>query len=111
MDEDLGFPGNREIVEAALFTSVTQALYLSTESVSTRSSRQSLLERGASAVRGMERIPADERFWSPDVAPELSVLEAASRDGVPPDIAEAYIRAKTEVKAILAEHIGQDLKP
>ncbi len=111
MDEDLGFPGNREIVEAALFSSVTQALYLSTESASMRSTGQTLLERGSSTVRGMERIPADERFWSPEDAPELSVLEAASRDGVPPDIAEAYIRAKTEVKAILAEHIGQDLKP
>lgn len=108
MDEDLGFPGNREIVEAALLTSVTQALYLSSEQVA---DNQSLLERGSSAVRGMERIPAGERFWSPEDAPELSVLEAASRDGVPSDIAEAYIRAKTEVKAILAEHVGQDLKP
>lgn len=108
MDDDLGFPGNREIVEAVLSTSVTQALYLSLEPVA---GNQSLLERGSSAVRGMERIPADERFWSPEVAPELSVLEAASRDGVPPDIAEAYIRAKTEVKAILAESIGQESKP
>lgn len=108
MDEDLGFPGNREVVEAALLTSVTQALYLS---VSDHPSGQTLLERGSSAVRGMELIPADERFWSPEVAPELSVLAAASRDGVPPDIAEAYIRAKTEVKAILAEHVGQDVKP
>ncbi len=112
VDEDLGFPGNREIIEAALLTSVTQVLYLSPESVSTQPSKQpfgrSLLERGSSAVRGMERIPADERFWSPEVAPELSVLAAASRDGVPADIAEAYIRAKTEVKAILAEYSGQE---
>ena len=34
------------------------------------------------------------------------VVVAASKDGIPSDIAEAYMRAKTEVKAILAEHLG-----
>lgn len=98
MEEDLGFPGNRELVERQLAMATTQVLYLAPESASPH---RSLAERGAALVRGVELIPAEERFWTAPPAP--AAVAAASKDGIPPDIADAYLRAKTEVKNILAE--------
>ncbi|MPZ82124.1 MAG: hypothetical protein GEV28_17700 [Actinophytocola sp.] len=94
---DDGFPGNREIVERALRESTTQVLYLAAE---TGPRNRSLLERAAGSVRGFERVSEAP----PGVRPPDAVV-AASKDGIPSDIAEAYMRAKTEVKAILAEHL------
>jgi len=99
-DEDLGFPGNREIIERALARSTTQVLFLAADD---RSENRSLLERGTELVRGIELMPAAERFWA--AAPAPSAVAAASKDGIPADIAEAYMRAKIEVKAILAEEV------
>jgi hypothetical protein len=97
--EDLGFPGNRELVEQQLAAATTQVLYLAPE---TRpNGRRSLAERGAGLVRGVELIPAEERFWTAPPAPDA--VAAAEKDGLPADIAEAYLTAKTEVKNILAE--------
>lgn len=92
--DELGYPGEREILERALRTATTQVLRLAPD---TGAAGRSLLERGADAVRGFDLLPV-----SATGAPEI--VAAASRDGIPPDIAEAYMRAKTEVKAILAEH-------
>lgn len=98
-DAEMGFPGNREMIERELRKATTQALYLAPDAEA--AGHRSLLERGADAVRGMELMPAEERFWT--AAPDPAIVAAASKDGIPPDIAEAYIRAKTEVKAILAD--------
>jgi len=97
-EEDLGYPGNREIVERQLAKSVTQVLFLAPE---TAAGHRSLAERGAELVRGVELMPGEERFHIE--APAPVAVAAASKDGIPSDIAEAYMRAKNEVKAILAE--------
>jgi len=91
MDEDLGYPGNRELVERQLAMATTQVLYLAPESASRH---RSLAERGAELVRGVELIPAGERFWTAPPTPAA---------GIPADIAEAYLHTKAEVKNILAE--------
>lgn len=99
-DEDLGFPGNRELVERQLTVATTQVLYLAPETTS-RAGHRSLVERGADLVRGMEMVPAAERFWTAPPAP--NAVAAARADGIPADIAEAYMQAKAEVTNILAE--------
>jgi len=96
-DEDLGFPGNRELVERQLAKATTQVMFLASDGPA---GARTLAERGAEAVRGVELMPAAERFYTPEPTPAVS---AASKDGIPSDIAEAYMRAKTEVKAILEE--------
>jgi hypothetical protein len=98
-DEDLGFPGNRELVERQLAVSTTQVLYLAPGG--RPSGHRSLAERGAELVRGVELIPAQERFWTAPPAPDA--VAAAEKDNVPADIAEAYMHAKAEVQHILAE--------
>lgn len=97
--EDLGFPGNRELVERQLAVATTQVLFLATEE--RRNRHRSLAERGAELVRGVELIPAEERFWTTPPAPDA--VAAAEKDGIPVDIADAYLHAKAEVKNILAE--------
>jgi hypothetical protein len=99
-DEDLGFPGKREIVERQLAVATTQVLYLAPETTN-RAGHRPLVERGAELVRGMEMVPAQERFWTAPPAP--NAVAAARKDGIPADIAEAYMLAKAEVKNILAE--------
>jgi hypothetical protein len=98
MTEDLGFPGNRELVERQLAIATTQVLYLAPEATSRH---RSLAERGAELVRGVELIPASERFWTAPPAPDA--VAAASKDGIPAEIAEAYLDAKAEVQNLLAE--------
>lgn len=97
-DEDLGFPGNREILERQLAAATTQVLYLDAEK---SPGHRSLAERGAELVRGLELLPATERFWT--APPSPAAVAIAAKDGVPPDVAEAYLRAKAEVKSILAD--------
>lgn len=98
MAEDLGFPGNRELVERQLSRSTTQVLFLAAEE---RAGRRSLAERAADLVRGVELIPADERFWTPSPSP--AAVAFAEQAGIPADVADAYLKAETEVKAVLAE--------
>lgn len=98
-EEDLGFPGNRELVERALAKSTTQVLFLAAEEG--RAGHRTLAERGADLVRGVELMPAEERLWT--ASPSPAAVAVAKKDGIPADIAEAYLQAKTEVKAILAE--------
>jgi hypothetical protein len=98
MCEDLGFPGNRELLERQLAKATTQVLFLAAD---TAAGHRSLAERGAELVHGVELMPAEERFWTAEHSP--SALATAAKDGIPPDIAEAYLRARTEVKAILAD--------
>ncbi|GAB1515620.1 hypothetical protein JCM33774_76630 [Actinophytocola sp. KF-1] len=98
MGEDLGFPGNRELLERQLAKATTQVLFLAQD---TPAGSHSLAERAAEMIRGVEIMPAEERFWNAEPSP--AVVATAAKDGIPPDIAEAYVQAKTEVKAILAE--------
>ena len=98
MGEDLGFPGNRELLERQLAKAATQVLFLAQD---IPPGHHSLAERAAEMIRGVEIMPAEERFWTAE--PSRAAVETAAEDGIPPDIAEAYVRAKTEVKAILAE--------
>jgi hypothetical protein len=98
MGEDLGFPGNRELLERQLAKATTQVLFLAQDAPA---GHHSLAERGAELVRGVEIMPAEERFWTAEPSP--AAVATAAKDGIPPDIAEAYVQAKTEVKAILAE--------
>lgn len=84
-DEELGFPGNREIVERALRESTTQELHLAPE---TGPRNRTLVERAADRVRGFERRPAD--------APSGAVHET-------PAPAEPYVAAPAGLDAILAE--------
>jgi hypothetical protein len=98
MGEDLGFPGNRELLERQLAKGSTQVLFLAQD---VPPGYHSLAERAAEMIRGVEIMAAEERFWTAEPSPVA--VETAARDGIPPDIAEAYVRAKTEVKAILAE--------
>jgi hypothetical protein len=98
-DEELGFPGNREIVEHALRVSTTQVLHLSPPQAGPR--HRSLLERTAEAVRGVELLPPASASTSTDA------IAVARKDGISADLAEDYLRAKTEVKAILAQHLNE----
>ena len=98
MGEDLGFPGNRELLERQLAKATTQVLFLAQD---TPPGHHSLAERAAEMIRGVEVMAAEERFWTAEPSP--AAVESAAKDGIPPDIAEVYVRAKTEVKAILAE--------
>ncbi len=98
MGEDLGFPGNRELLERQLAKATTQVLFLAED---TPPGHHSLAERAADMMRGVEIMPAEERFWTAEPSPAAAAT--AAKDGIPPDIADAYVHAKTEVKAILAE--------
>ncbi|HEY7592867.1 MAG TPA: hypothetical protein VH969_06900 [Actinophytocola sp.] len=94
-DEELGFPGNREIVERALRESTTQELHLAAE---TGPRNRTLAERAADVVRGFERRPADARPEPPAVR-DFSV-PAESYATAP---AQPYLAAPPELDAILAE--------
>lgn len=101
--DEFGYPGEREILERALRTATTQMLRLVPDQAP---AGRTLLERGADAVRGFDLLPAVPE----PAAGDPETVAAASKDGIPPDIAEAYMRAKTEVKAILAEHLGEAVR-
>jgi hypothetical protein len=93
-DEELGLPGNREVLERALRESTTQVLHLAPE---TGPRNRTLAERGADLVRGFERVPADARPARHD-EPEIPVP-------APEEIhaAEEQLTAVSELAAILAE--------
>jgi hypothetical protein len=103
-DEELGLPGNREIVERALRTATTQVLHLAPD---TGPANRTLAERAADLVRGFECVPAlrpvPARSDGPVVVP---VATPAAIPEPPVDIAGAYLRARTEVTAALAEQLG-----
>jgi hypothetical protein len=94
-DEELGFPGNREIVERALRTSTTQVLHLARD---TGPANRTLAERAADLVRGFECVPAlpaaGERSADPVPVRATDVPES------PADLAGAYL------PAMLAEQLG-----
>ncbi len=96
-DEELGFPGNREIVERALRTSTTQVLHLAPD---TGPANRTLAERAADLLRGFECVPAlpaaRERAADPVAVP----VRATDVPETPADLAGAYL------PAMLAEQLG-----
>lgn len=111
-DEELAFPGNREVIERELGKSTTQVAYL----VPVPSAgHRTLHELGVDAIRGVEFVRREEDpatgglDGQPASAAVPSNAEAiAAKDGVAPDMAEAYAKAKAEVKAILANHTSAE---
>lgn len=107
-DEELAFPGNREVIERELGKSTTQVVYLAP--VGSTSCR-TLHELGVDALRGVEfvRREEDPATGGLDGQPASAAVPSnaaaiAAKDGIAPDMAEAYAKAKAEVKAILANH-------
>lgn len=99
-DEELGLPGNREIVEHALGRSTTQVLHLAVE---TGRRNRTLAERAADLVRGFECGPALPDRAATDVEPAVP-----ARAAVLPDIAEELLHTENEVTALLADGLIRD---
>jgi hypothetical protein len=102
-DDEIAFPGNREMIERELSKSVAQVLHL----VPGRfGGHRSLQEVGVDMVLSVAFIRAgrhDAATFAADVADACSggTPRKVTPDGVPEDIADDYARAKAEVNAIL----------
>lgn len=103
-DDEIAFPGNREIIERELARSVAQVLHM----VPGRTAgHRSLQEIGVDIVLSVAFLHAQrgrESAFAADVADACtpgSPPRPSTPDGVPEDIADDYARAKAEVKAIL----------
>jgi hypothetical protein len=109
-DDEIAFPGNREVVERELAKSVAQVLHLVPGKAA---GHRSLQEVGVEIVLSVAFVRADRgsaATFAADVADVCSPDAPPRRttpDGVPEDIADDYARAKAEVKAILR----RDLPP
>jgi len=97
-DEELGLPGNREIVEHALSRSTTQALHLAEE---TGQANRTLAERAADLVRGFECGPA-----VPAEADHAEPAVQAPQDDMLSDLADSLLRAETGVNVLCAGGVG-----
>lgn len=107
-DDEIAFPGNREVIERELSKSVAQVLHLVPGKIA---GHRSLQEVGVDMVLSVAflRVSNDQQGASTFAAQIADVATRGSApqprpttpDGVPEDIAEDYARAKAEVKAIL----------
>jgi hypothetical protein len=104
-DDEIAFPGNREIIERELSKSVAQVLHLVPGRLA---GHRSLQEIGVDIVLSVAFVRADRNSaasFAADVADACTGGTATPRvttpDGVAPDIADDYARAKAEVNAIL----------
>jgi hypothetical protein len=107
-DDEIAFPGNREMVERELSKSVAQVLTLVPGRLP---GHLSLQEVGVDMVMSVAFIRASRESagsFAADIADACSEGSGPPRssrkstpDGVPEDIADDYARAKAEVKAIL----------
>jgi hypothetical protein len=95
-DEELGLPGNREIVEHALSRSTTQVLHLAEE---TGPRNRTLAERAADLVRGFECGPAE---LAARAEPEPPVVTGRARPPGLPDLADELLHAGAATTALLA---------
>jgi hypothetical protein len=117
-DDEIAFPGNREIIERELSKSVAQVLHLVPGK---GAGHRSLQEVGVDIVLSVAFLRATTDQQEPltfaaqiaDAATQGSAPPArpATPDGVPEDIAEDYARAKAEVKAILRRDQPADTAP
>jgi hypothetical protein len=104
-DDEIAFPGNREVIERELSKSVAQVLHLVPGRLA---GHRSLQEIGVDIVLSVAFVRADRNAaasFAADVADACTGGTATPRvvtpDGVAPDIADDYARAKAEVNAIL----------
>lgn len=104
-DDEIAFPGNREVIERELSKSVAQVLHLVPGRLA---GHRSLQEIGLDIVLSVAFVRADRNSaasFAADVADACTGGTATPRvatpDGVAPDIADDYAKAKAEVKAIL----------
>src|SRR5262245_32988063 len=104
-DDEIAFPGNREMIERELSKSVAQVLTLVPNRLP---GHRSLQEVGVDIVLSVAFVRATREShatFAADIADACSDKPIARRpatpDGVPEDIADDYARAKAEVKAIL----------
>jgi hypothetical protein len=103
-DDEIAFPGNREMIERELSKSVAQVLTLVPGRVP---GHLSLHEIGMDIVLSVAYVRASRESastFAADIADACSAEVTPRRstpDGVPEDIADDYARAKAEVKAIL----------
>jgi hypothetical protein len=103
-DDEIAFPGNREVIERELSKSVAQVLTLVPSRLP---GHRSLQEMGVDIVLSVAyvRISRDSAStFAADIADACSATPTPRRttpDGVPEDIADDYARAKAEVNAIL----------
>jgi len=104
-DDEIAFPGNREMIERELSKSVAQVLTLVP---GRHPGHLSLQEIGVDIVLSVVFVRASRESASSFAADIADVCSggtaprrAATPDGVPEDIADDYARAKAEVKAIL----------
>jgi hypothetical protein len=106
-DNEIAFPGNREVIERELTKSVAQVLHLVPGKAA---GHRSLQELGVDMVLSVAFVRADRNsaaMFAADIADVCSPGAPPRRstpDGVPEDIADDYARAKAEVKAILRRH-------
>ena len=102
-DDEIAFPGNREMIERELSKSVAQVLHLVPGRLP---GHRALQEVGVDMVLSVTFVRASQHAassFAADIADACSggVPRRNTPDGVPEDIADDYARAKAEVKAIL----------
>jgi len=103
-DDEIAFPGNREMIERELSKSVAQVLTLVPGRLP---GHLSLQEVGVDMVLSVAYVRASHESassFAADIADACSAgvtRRQSTPDGVPEDIADDYSRAKAEVKAIL----------
>lgn len=101
-DDEIAFPGNREMIERELTKSVAQVLHLIPGRLP---GHRSLQEVGVDMVLSVAFVRANRlaaSAFATDIADACGATpRPVTPDGVPEDIADDYARAKAEVKAIL----------
>jgi hypothetical protein len=112
-DDEIAFPGNREIIERELSKSVAQVLHLVPGRLA---GHRSLQEIGVDIVLSVAFVRADRNTaasFAADVVDACTGGTATPRvvtpDGVAPDIADDYARAKAEVNAILRRDLPAEV--
>jgi hypothetical protein len=103
-DDEIAFPGNREMIERELCRSVAQVLHLVPDrAVGHRSLQEVGVDIVLSAAFVRARRDAPQAFAADlaDACTPGAPARVSTPDGVAADIADDYARAKAEVKAIL----------
>jgi hypothetical protein len=107
-DDEIAFAGNRELIERELARSVAQVLHLMPGPAA---GHRPLQEIGVDIVLSVAFLRAArgaEPMFAADLAGACdpgSPPRHPTPDGVPEDIAADYLRAKTELQAILRRDI------
>jgi hypothetical protein len=113
-DDEIAFPGNREMIERELSKSVAQVLHLVPGRLP---GHRSLQEVGVDMVLSVAFVRANRlaaSSFAADIADACSggTPRRNTPDGVPEDIADDYARAKAEVKAILRRDLpAEEVSP